>query len=97
MIYTERSSEHEEPLEGCVVRGDGPDETLRTERLQVERKTYIFMLKQNDRGRFLRIVEGAGKTRRSIIVPDTGLGDFRRVLAEMEETAHVGRPDTDES
>jgi hypothetical protein len=57
--------------------------TLRTERLQVERKTFVFMLKENDRGRFLRIVEEANGHRDTIIVPSTGLEDFNRLVAQM--------------
>ncbi|MDA7662211.1 RNA-binding protein, partial [Verrucomicrobia bacterium] len=33
------------------------EDTLRTEKIQVERKTFIFTLKENPRGRFLRITE----------------------------------------
>jgi hypothetical protein len=59
------------------------DTTLRTERLQVERKTFVFMLKENDRGRFLRIVEEANGHRDMIIVPSTGLEDFSKLLTEI--------------
>lgn len=57
--------------------------TLRSERLQVERKTYVFTLKENDRGRFLRIVEEANGHRDSIIIPATGLEDFGKMLSEI--------------
>jgi hypothetical protein len=63
-----------------------PEETLRTEKLQVERKTFILMLKENPRGRFLRITEDVGGRRDHIIVPSSGLADFRRVLDEMIRT-----------
>jgi hypothetical protein len=59
--------------------GSGPrvatnEETLRTERLQIERKLFVFALKENPRGRFLRITEDVGGRRDTIIVPATGLG-----------------------
>src|SRR5437868_9661230 len=62
------------------------ENTLRTERLQVERKTFVFMLKENDRGRFLRIVEESNGHRDMIIVPSTGLEDFSKLLASIVAT-----------
>lgn len=59
------------------------EETLRTEKIQVERKTFIFTLKENPRGRFLRITEDVGGRRDNIIVPAPGLEDFKRVVDEM--------------
>lgn len=59
------------------------EESLRTEKLQVERKTFIFTLKENVRGRFLRITEDVNGRRDTIIVPTTGLEDFKKVLEEM--------------
>lgn len=59
------------------------EETLRTEKIQVERKTFIFTLKENPRGRFLRITEDVGGRRDNIIIPAPGLEDFRRIVDEM--------------
>lgn len=59
------------------------EESLKTEKLQVERKTFIFTLKENARGRFLRITEDVNGRRDTIIVPATGLENFRKVLDEM--------------
>lgn len=67
-------------------RGHKPpvqEETLKTERIQVERKTFVLVLKENARGRFLRITEDVGGRRDSIIVPSTGLEDFKRIVDEM--------------
>jgi hypothetical protein len=63
-----------------------PEDTLRTGKLQVERKTFVFTLKENPRGRFLRITEDVGGRRDHIIVPTSGLADFRRALDEMIQT-----------
>jgi hypothetical protein len=41
--------------------------------VQIERKTFVFSLKENVRGRLLRIAEGTGEKRNSIIIPTTGL------------------------
>ena len=59
------------------------EDTLRTEKLQVERKSFLFTLKENPRGRFLRITEDVNGRRDAIIVPATGLDDFRKILEEM--------------
>ena len=63
------------------------EDTLKTERLQIERKTFVFTLKENPRGRFLRITEDVGGRRDSIIVPSTGLDDFKRVVEEMVQAS----------
>lgn len=47
-----------------------------SERIQVERKQFFFDLKENPRGRFLRITEDVGGRRDSIILPSTGLEQF---------------------
>jgi hypothetical protein len=59
------------------------EDTLKTEKIQVERKTFIFTLKENPRGRFLRITEDVGGRRDNIIVPAPGLEDFKRIVDEM--------------
>jgi hypothetical protein len=59
------------------------EDTLRSDKVQIERKTFIFTLKENPRGRFLRITEDVSGRRDTIIIPATGLEDFRRVLDEM--------------
>ena len=59
------------------------EETLRSERIQVERKTFIFTLKENPRGRFLRITEDVGGRRDNIIIPAPGLEDFKKIVDEM--------------
>ncbi|MGB0580281.1 MAG: RNA-binding protein [Limisphaerales bacterium] len=74
-----------------------PEETIRVERLQVERKSYIFTLKENPRGRFLRITEDVGGLRDSIIIPTTGLTEFSQLLEEMLSTSEsVPEQETDE-
>jgi hypothetical protein len=43
----------------------------------------VFALKENPRGRFLRITEDVNGRRDTIIVPAPGLEDFKKVLDEM--------------
>lgn len=56
------------------------DNVLLTEKIQIERKQFFFDLKENPRGRFLRITEDVGGRRDTIIVPSTGLEEFRAVI-----------------
>lgn len=56
---------------------------MKTEKVQIERKTFVFTLKENTRGRFLRITEDVNGRRDTIIVPAPGLEDFKRLLDEM--------------
>jgi len=65
-----------------------PEETLKVERIQIERKTFVLALKENPRGRFLRITEDVGGRRDTIIVPATGLEGFKKVLEDMLKLAN---------
>ena len=84
MSSNDRSSSRRFP-EGAGA--SAVEEGLKTERLQIERKAFIFALKENPRGRFLRITEDVGGRRDSIIVPATGLEEFRRIIDEMARIA----------
>jgi hypothetical protein len=59
------------------------EDTLKSEKVQIERKVFVFTLKENPRGRFLRITEDVGGRRDTIIIPSTGLEDFKKLLEEM--------------
>jgi hypothetical protein len=51
--------------------------------LQVERKQITFDLKENPQGTFLRITEEVCGRRNSIIIPISGLEQFRDSLNEV--------------
>jgi len=68
------------------------EDTLRTEKIQIERKTFILTLKENPRGRFLRITEDVNGRRDNIIIPSTGLEEFRRLVDEMVKTSEETPP-----
>lgn len=74
---------HQQPYEQQAPRQFVPEDTLKSVDLQVERKFYRLMLKDNPRGRFLRITEGVAGRRNAIIVPAAGLLEFQKLLAEM--------------
>lgn len=59
------------------------EDTLKTDKVQIERKTFVFTLKENPRGRFLRITEDVGGRRDTIIIPAPGLEDFKKLLDQM--------------
>jgi len=61
--------------------------------LTIERKLFIFALKENTRGRLLRITENIGERRNTIIIPATGLRDFLKQLEEMIEATTQLPPD----
>lgn len=63
------------------------EETLKSEKIQIERKTFVLALKENPRGRFLRITEDVGGRRDTIIIPAPGLEDFKKLLDEMVRIA----------
>lgn len=59
------------------------EDTLKTAEVQIERKFFVLTLKENPRGRFLRITEDVGGRRDTIIIPSTGLADFKKIVDEM--------------
>jgi PurA ssDNA and RNA-binding protein len=63
------------------------EDTLKSDKIQIERKTFLLTLKENPRGRFLRITEDVGGRRDTIIVPATGLEDFKKLVDEMVQAA----------
>ena len=88
MISNERPSSH-----GFSSYGNsGPrpgviEETLKTDKIQIERKTFVLALKENPRGRFLRITDDVNGRRDTIIVPATGLEDFKRLVEDMTKAS----------
>jgi PurA ssDNA and RNA-binding protein len=68
---------------GSGQRPGANEETLKTEKIQIERKTFVFALKENPRGRFLRITEDVSGRRDTIIIPAPGLEEFRKIIDGM--------------
>jgi hypothetical protein len=68
------------------------EDTLKSGHLQIERKAFAFALKENLRGRLLRITEEIGGRRNSIIIPATGLVEFRNMLEEMIKASETLPP-----
>jgi hypothetical protein len=68
------------------------EETLKSAKIQIERKTFLLALKENPRGRFLRITEDVGGRRDTIIIPAPGLEEFSKLLEEMVQAAGENLP-----
>src|SRR5438552_5987047 len=64
-------------------RPSSNEDTLKTETIQIERKTFVFSLKENPRGKFLRITEDVSGRRDTIIIPAPGLEDFKKIFDDM--------------
>ena len=68
------------------------EKTLARRELQIERKQLSIEMRENFRGRFLRIVEKCGGKTNVVIIPDTGINDFfaafDEVIAETNTHAH---------
>lgn len=60
--------------------GIAVDNELFSEQVQVERKLFSFDLRENPRGRFLRVTEDVGGRRDTVIVPATGLKQIRDII-----------------
>ena len=83
MISNERRSPYNPRPYPSGTRPSVQEDTLKTDKVQIERKTFIFTLKENPRGRFLRITEDVNGRRDTIIVPAPGLEEFKKLLDEM--------------
>ena len=64
------------------------EDTIASREVQIERKHFVVALKENPRGRFLRITETVSGKANSIIIPATGLRDFQKLLEEIVNTSN---------
>ena len=70
------------------------DTQLQNHSIRVERKHITFDLRENPRGRFLRIIEEVNGRRDAIIVPLTGIEEFRDALNEIIKFSKTLSPKT---
>jgi hypothetical protein len=61
----------------------GVDTRLQNHSIVIERKHVTFDLRENSRGRFLRIIEEVSGRQNAIIIPLTGIETFRDALCEV--------------
>ncbi len=78
------------------VADSGPrnDTLIHTCSMRVERKFFTFDMRENPRGKFVRITEEVNGRRDAIVVPLPGLLEFRDKLIEICQHAqnHLGKP-----
>ena len=66
------------------------NDLLHTEKILAERKTFYMDLKENARGKVVKITEDVSGNRDTIMVPAEILGDFIAALSDIKETADQG-------
>jgi hypothetical protein len=64
-------------------RSHRSDDPLASEKIQVDRKVFFLDLKENQRGRFLKITEDVSGRRDTIMLPASGFRDFVDALSRI--------------
>lgn len=62
-------------------------DVLHTEKIISDRKTFFLDLKENARGRVVKITEDVSGNRDTIMVPAEILNDFIEALQDIKETS----------
>jgi len=62
-----------------------PPQSLSSEKFTVDRKEFFLDLKENDRGRYIKITEDVGGRRDTIMVPMAGAAEFHQMLGRLIE------------
>ena len=58
---------------------------LASEKITIDRKIFFLDLKENNRGRFLKITEDVGGRRDTIMLPAEAFRDFAEAFARLVE------------
>ena len=66
------------------------NDLLHTEKILADRKTFYLDLKENARGKVVKITEEVSGNRDTIMVPAEILGDFIDALTDIQTTANDG-------
>ncbi|MBV9671947.1 MAG: PUR family DNA/RNA-binding protein [Verrucomicrobia bacterium] len=61
------------------------NDPIASEKIQVDRKIFFLDLKENQRGRFLKITEDVSGRRDTIMLPASGFQDFLNALSRILE------------
>jgi hypothetical protein len=62
-----------------------PSAPIASEKIAIERKMFFLDLKENPRGRFLKITEDVGGRRDTIMLPAEAFKDFVEALERLIE------------
>jgi hypothetical protein len=71
------------PLPNCNISPATMDSIIESRELQIERKIFAIDLRENGRGKFLRITEESQGHRNVIIVPISGVDDFADAIDDV--------------
>lgn len=58
---------------------------MASEKITIDRKVFFLDLKENNRGRFLKITEDVGGRRDTIMLPAEAFRDFAEAFARLVE------------
>lgn len=64
-------------------RSEVREDIIQSRTFSAERKNYTLEYRENDRGQFLRITEESRGKRNVLIIPSSGIEDFRDALDEL--------------
>ena len=62
-----------------------PSEPIASEKVTIDRKVFFIDLKENQRGRFMKITEDVGGRRDTIMLPAAAFKEFLEALARLVE------------
>lgn len=62
-----------------------PSEPIASEKVTIDRKVFFLDLKENQRGRFMKITEDVGGRRDTIMLPSGAFKDFLEAMARLVE------------
>jgi hypothetical protein len=90
--YDLRQRPLQEPQGSAQPKMRMPEDIIAVKEFRAERKSVRLMLKENARGRFLRITETAGGKVDGVIIPESGLGELAKALEEIIQAAKENPP-----
>jgi hypothetical protein len=73
------------------------DKELFNDSVQIERKYLSFSLRENARGRFIRITEDVGGRRDAVVIPASGLESVRDILNQAIDADKSAGPFSENS
>ena len=92
MISNERPSPYGHHRPFGTPKPPVNEDTLKSDKIQIERKTFVFTLKENPRGRFLRITEDvAGRRAVPRIPAQPAVYADRRAAAGAGGNSRLGK------
>jgi len=69
------------------------EEELHSRKIQVERKLFFLDMKENQRGKFLKITEDVNGRRDTIIIPASGLPEILEAIDDMLDAEGIDDAD----